>query len=320
MRFAFSSLLAINTLVVSAFAADVPPNTPISSDRIEAAKPVMVASLSSQPPTTKGFAALNAVEEGPFVNTLGMKFTHVPGTKVLFSVWDTRVRDYAAYARENKVDDTWTRERKAKVRISLEPEHPVVGVNWNEARAFCKWLTETERAAGTLPRGAVYRLPTDEEWSRAVGLEPEKGATPEGKSGKDQVHFPWGLDFPPKAKVGNYADEAFHAAFPAKKNQRGNLVDDWIEDYTDDFETTSPVGSFPANACGLYDMGGNVWQWCEDWFDAAQTHRTLRGASWDYSDRKFLLSSHRIHSAPTTRSFSHGFRCVMDLSGHSGCQ
>jgi formylglycine-generating enzyme required for sulfatase activity len=230
------------------------------------------------------------------------------------------VQDYAAYARANNVDDTWTKERKANVPASREPEHPVVGVNWNDAQAFCKWLTEKEAAAGALPRGTGYRLPTDKEWSSAVGLDPEQGATPEAKSGRDQVNFPWGLDFPPKEIVGNYADEAFHAVFWAKRNAKGNLVNAWIEGYTDGFETTSPVGSFPANTLGLYDMGGNVWQWCEDRFDASHVDRTLRGASWDYSERKFLLSSHRIHSAPTTRSFSHGFRCVVDVSGHSGHQ
>jgi formylglycine-generating enzyme required for sulfatase activity len=319
MRLALFSLLTIHALAGWVFAADIPPGPPISPERIEAAQPIVVASISSQPSAMEKASLLDTTKDVPFVNTLGMKFIHVPGTNVLFSVWDTRAQDYAAYARDNKVDDTWTREKKANVPISLEPECPVVGVSWDDAQAFCKWLTEKDEAAASLPPGAIYRLPTDEEWSRAVGLESEQGATPEAKSGRDQVNFPWGLNFPPKEKVGNYADEAFHAVFSSKRD-RGDLVNAWIKGYTDGFDTTSPVGSFPANAFGLYDMGGNVWQWCEDWFGAPHKDRTLRGASWDYSDRKFLLSSHRIHSAPTTRSFSHGFRCVVDVSGRSARQ
>jgi formylglycine-generating enzyme required for sulfatase activity len=311
----FSSLLAILVVVAGrVFAGDVTPSAATSPERIAAAQSVVVASVSAPPSNTKSISLPGATQGTPFVNALGMRFIHVPGTKVLFSVWDTRVQDYAAYARENKVDDTWTREKKANVPMSLEPELPVVGVSWEDARTFCKWLTEKEEAAGRLPRGTVYRLPTDEEWSRAVGLDSERGDTPQEKSGKDQIDFPWGRDFPPKQKVGNYADLAFHAVFSGKNTSVD--ANAWIRGYRDGFATTSPVGSFPANAFGLYDMGGNVWQWCEDRFGTSRedgTDRTLRGASWDYSDRKFLLSSHRIHSASTKRSFSHGFRCVLDV-------
>jgi formylglycine-generating enzyme required for sulfatase activity len=278
-----------------------------------------VASISAQPAATKIASLSDATQEAPFENTLGMKFVQVPGTKALFSVWYTRVQDYTSYAEENKVDDTWTREKMAGVPISHEPDCPVVGVSWNDARAFCKWLTEKEAAAGKLPSGAVYRLPTDEEWSRAVGLGPERGATPEARSGGNQVNFPWGLNFPPKEKVGNYADQTYNAVFSPKTRTLEPWIA-WNGGYKDGFATTSPVGSFPPNPFGLYDMGGNVWQWCEDRFGATHEDRTLRGASWDYSARNFLLSSHRIHSLPTVRSFSHGFRCVLDDSGHSDRQ
>ena len=71
-----------------------------------------------------------------------------------------------------------------------------------------------------------------------------------------------------------------------------------IAGYNDGFVNTSPVGSFAANRFGLYDMGGNVWQWCEDWFDKDQKDRVLRGASWGNSTAHFLLSSYRDHRAP----------------------
>src|SRR5258708_13163315 len=83
-----------------------------------------------------------ATKEAPFANTLGMKFVPVPGTSALFSVWDTRVQDYAAYALVNKVDGAWTNQQKDGVPVSREPEFPVVRGNWDDANAFCHWLTE----------------------------------------------------------------------------------------------------------------------------------------------------------------------------------
>jgi formylglycine-generating enzyme required for sulfatase activity len=249
------------------------------------------------------------------VNTLGMKFVPVPGTKALFSIWDTRVQDYAEYARVNKVARDWQTQEKDGVPVSREPEYPVVGVSWEDAQSFCRWLTEKETAEGKLPKDAKYRLPTDEEWSRAAGLPPEKGGTPAERSGKNSVDYPWGIGFPPSKRVGNYADSAFHAKFPLKKNEKTNRMENqWIEGYDDGYATTSPVGSFPANAHGLYDMGGNVWQWCEDWFDASHKDRLLRGASWSSGDRRLLLSSLRFPYVPAGRNNDFGFRCVLELA------
>jgi formylglycine-generating enzyme required for sulfatase activity len=62
--------------------------------------------------------------------------------------------------------------------------------------------------------------------------------------------------------------------------------------------------SFKPNKFGLYDLGGNVWEWCEDWYDNAQKDRVLRGGSWHSFDRGYLLSSYRNHYAPGSRSNS----------------
>jgi formylglycine-generating enzyme required for sulfatase activity len=86
-----------------------------------------------------------------------------------------------------------------------------------------------------------------------------------------------------------------------------------IPDYADGFALTSPVGSFPANAHGLYDMGGNMWQWCENWYDPAEKKlRVVRGASWDDSGKVVLLSSCRFGEDPSGRSHVvFGFRCIL---------
>jgi serine/threonine protein kinase/formylglycine-generating enzyme required for sulfatase activity len=260
-----------------------------------------------------------APKDAPFVNSLGMKFVPVPilggptaGQRVLFSVWDTRVQDYATYADANSVDDSWTNQSKEGVPVGRELNHPVVGVSWEDAQAFCRWLTDKETAEGELPKGLKYRLPTDEEWSRAVGMPPELGMTPAEKHQKNSSDFPWGKDYPPTKKIGNYADETFHASFALKEDSNNVWTKNrWIAGYTDGYATTSPVGIFPANLYGLYDMGGNVFQWCDDWFDNSHQRRVLRGGSWDTEDRSVMLSSYRHSDHTDYHDLGYGFRCVL---------
>ncbi|MDP1589682.1 MAG: SUMF1/EgtB/PvdO family nonheme iron enzyme, partial [Prosthecobacter sp.] len=283
--------------------------------------PADVTASSSPKLTDSKSSPAVATKDSPFINTLGMKFVPVPigggpteGKRVLFSIWDTRVQDYLAFARANKVDGRWQEQQMDGVPVGRELDHPVVGVNWEDAQAFCQWLTAKETAEGKLPPGMKYRLTSDEEWSWAVGLPHEPGATPAEKTDKNTVDFPWGIGFPPPGKLGNYADETFHAKFPKHwKDKEKDLP--WIKGYNDGYATTSPVGSFQPNAHGLYDMGGNVWQWCEDWFDKDQQQRVLRGASWEGPDRGSLQSSRRRHSAPKERGYDHGFRCVLAAAG-----
>jgi hypothetical protein len=231
-------------------------------------------------------------------------------TEVLFSIWDTRVEDFRAFVKESRYDatgemwalskDGWTQWGATWESPGFKQgsDHPVVGVSWNDAKAFCAWLTKKEQAAGRLPSEMVYRLPTDEEWSVAVGLSQESGDTPEDKSAK-VLGYPWGKQWPPPKGAGNYAGEEARS--------------DWgvIRGYNDGWPCTSPVGSFQANKFGLYDMGGNVAQWCEDWSDSRQTFRVLRGGSWSSGKAEYLLSSDRASNTPENRSANHGFRCVI---------
>ena len=198
-----------------------------------------------------------ASKEAPFVNGLGMPFVPVPRFSTLFCVWPVRASDFQAYASDKGV------EMPAQAAGSTS-DHPVVNVTWHEAGAFCEWLTQRERAAGSIGSDVVYRLPGDLEWSAAVGLPEEPESNPEKRSGQAEG-FPWGSAWPPAQNAGNYSQELG----------------------VDSFEFTSPVGSFPSNAFGIYDLGGNVWEWCQDRYERTSDCRVLRGASWfnGYSDR-----------------------------------
>jgi len=221
-----------------------------------------------------------ATKDRPFVNTLGMKFVPVPGTKVLFCIHVTRKSDYRAYAKANSgVDGSWKKVEYRGVPVSKGEDHPVVMVSWEDAKGFCQWLSKKE--------GRKYRLTTDHEWSVAVGIGDRENvsATPVSKSGENGGVFPWGTQWPPPAGAGNFSDSAAKMKFPDLTT---------IDGYNDGYVTTSPAMSFKANKFGLYDMGGNVWQWCEDWFDSEHHSRVQRGGSWSEVDREFLLSSRRV--------------------------
>ena len=133
-----------------------------------------------------------------------MKFVPVAGTEVAFCIWETRVKDYAAYAAANAGVDG--RLEKLWPGFKQEDTHPVVKVSWNDANAFCAWLTKKELAEGKIKAGQKYRLPTDAEWSVAVGLGKEKGNTPEAKSEGIKDVYPWGKEWPPPVGAGNYSE------------------------------------------------------------------------------------------------------------------
>jgi formylglycine-generating enzyme required for sulfatase activity len=222
-----------------------------------------------------------------------MKF--LPVGDVLVSVWPARVADYDAFSAASG------RIRPAP-DFAQDPTHPVVKVSWEDATAFCEWLTKKELAAGRLEPGQNYRLPTDREWSAAAGMPEEGGNTPEERDGKMR-DFPWGKQWPPPPGAGNFAD------FPSKRGAPA------IPGYHDGFPQTSPVGSFPANRLGLFDMTGNVWQWCQDSYKGgsvgARDWGVLRGGSWGTASASELRTSYRNVVERAEREVIYGFRCVL---------
>lgn len=244
-----------------------------------------------------------------WTNSLGMVFVPVPPINVLFSIYETRVKDFTAFAAAHpKLDGTnWNCAfYHGFAPVSAGADFPVVNVSWNDAQAFCSWLTETEHATGKISPSAFYRLPTDAEWSWAVGIgDRETGATPKGKSAKLANIYPWGAQFPPPPGAGNFADQSALIYFT-----------NWphIEGYNDGFVTTSPVGRFKPNLLGLYDLAGNAQEWCADFYDSSQRQKVLRGGAWINCGPKSLLSSYREHAAPERFSVATGFRCVLQTN------
>jgi formylglycine-generating enzyme required for sulfatase activity len=279
--------------------------TQLAAFGISKNNPSMTASLPPPPATAAGTGLLEATKDKPFVNSLGMKFVPVPGTDILMCIHETRRRDYAAYAAEiSGVDGTW---KNQSIDGYLPPgnldDHPVTRVTWEEAAAFCAWLSGKE--------GRTCRLPTDREWSMAVGIgQDEKWTaetTPQMLSEKGvQNKWPWGSQWPPPKGAGNYADTAWKEVF-----QKERVI---IDGYTDGFATTAPVMSFEPNTLGLYDMGGNVAEWLDASGDGEQKEYVARGSSWNNGKSSSLLSSYR---APGLRPNVHyiyysGIRVAME--------
>ncbi len=252
----------------------------------------------------------------PWKNGVAMKFNPVAGLDgVLFSVWETRVEDFEAFVADTRHDatsgmysykngswgqhgDTWRTPGFAQ-----GPTHPVCGVSWEDAKKFCEWLTERERGAGRIGPELSYRLPKDWEWSVAVGLNEPRDGTPEEKSRETDDVYPWagglGSWFPPKG-AGNYCGQ----------ETRGN-AGDMTDGYDDGYQHTAPVGSFAANANGLYDLGGNVWEWCDDYYNGRSGDRVLRGGCWSHNSPENLRSSNRNSVNPDARDVCRGFRVVL---------
>jgi len=271
-----------------------------------------------------------ATKESPFVNSLGLEFVPVPGRD---GVWmartETRVRDFRAYASatgyaqeggafvmkvvENEGGGhrtTWELDASASWEdpgFEQTGDHPVVCVSWEEARAFCDWLAEQEP-------GLRYRLPSDAEWSAAVG-----------SVGK----YSWGNEWPAPAGSGNYSGKEMAEHLPGSGWRTAY-------DYDDGAVFTARVGSYRENRFGFYDLGGNVWEWCEDIYKASMNDadaleafpvlknekhsdgtpfRVLRGGSWSDGTEMFLRSSRRDCGTPSVRGVSGGFRLVVVVGG-----
>jgi formylglycine-generating enzyme required for sulfatase activity len=215
--------------------------------------------------------------------------------------YEVTFEEYDAFCtatkREKPADEGWGRGKR-----------PVINVSWEDVVAYCNWRSKQEGleevykingsriSANWQANG--YRLPTEAEWEYAA------------RAGGKKVRFGNGRDIADPKEINFNASAGYKKPYSVVGEYR---------------RKTLPVGSFAPNALGLYDMSGNVWEWCWDWYDSystsAQTNpkgpntgsvRVLRGGSWYFYPQGCRVA-YRYYLTPGYRNVLIGFRLSRTL-------
>ena len=211
------------------------------------------------------------------------------------------------------------------VRTKGEPPRdmsndPMVKISWYGSAAYCNWRSSQKGYQYCYnqsngwdwdPNSNGYRLPTEAEWEYSAG----------GGEHSPYYRFPWG-DTISHSQANYYADPNSYSYDVSPTKGFHPAYNDTV------FPYTAPVGSFAPNGFGLYDMIGNVNEWCSDWYGenyystspvnnptgpASGIFRVLRGGSWGhYADRGRTATRHNRN--PGARYNNYGFRIVLDLN------
>ena len=196
-------------------------------------------------------------------------------------------------------------------------DDPMVMVSWYGSVAYCNWrsVQEDKEKCYNLSTWECYfskhgyRLPTEAEWEYAA----------RGGEHSPYYRFPWGDTI-----SHSQANYCAIGGYPYDLSDPNG----YHPDYNDVMPYTAPVGSFSANGYGLYDMAGNVWEWCNDWYDpdyydtspydnptgpASGSGRVLRGGGWSSTAHGCRVAD-RNFSSPGGRGRYYGVRIVLDLT------
>jgi formylglycine-generating enzyme required for sulfatase activity len=186
---------------------------------------------------------------------------------------------------------------------SLNPDQlPAVGITWDQAALFCNWLSAKEslrpvyivkggRLVAADPVGNGYRLPTEAEWEYCARFN----------NNRADLKYPWGNGYPPPPGAGNFADASAR-----------DIMTNYLAAYNDGYAVSAPPLKFKKNALGLHDMGGNVAEWCHDYYSIypynAQKvnidptgpeqgkHHVIKGSSWMQAGISELRLAYRDYS------------------------
>ncbi|NUM44574.1 MAG: formylglycine-generating enzyme family protein [Anaerolineales bacterium] len=199
------------------------------------------------------------------------------------------VAQFEAFVTESKYKGNEDWRKDVKGKAQTDKTHPVINVSWHDATAYCQWLSKK--------LDGKFRLPTEAEWEYAC----RAGTPTPFNTGENLTTAQANYD-------GNY---------PYNNHPKGKYL-----------QNTTPVGSYPPNAWGLYDMHGNVYEWCLDWYGenyytackaegavenptgpANGSNRVLRGGSWG-DNAQYCRSAHRDRNTPGDRDNRVGFRLV----------
>jgi len=255
-----------------------------------------------------------------FINSIGMRFVRVEAgsfdmgltdaqaqllntphhplhrvtiTKPFYlAAFETTNHDYEQYDPDHKKHRPFYQQKGRGARNA--DQHPVEPVTWQDALEFCRWLSTKD--------GHTYRLPTEAEWEYAC----KAGTT---------TRLYWG-----------------DAYWDGTKANVGGMKFDhetWIDD---GYEYTAPVGTYPPNPWGLYEMIGNSWEWCQDWFSyltsgavtnpvgpATGHFRVYKGGNWStrwYSIKSCERDGDDAGDIPDIR----GFRVLCEDESSTGTQ
>ena len=262
-----------------------------------------------------------------YINSIGQKMIRLqPGLFKMGSAGNVigrrsnelehRVKiDYSYYLSEKEISNEQFKRYKSSHNSGMiygkslnKDKQAVVNVTWNDAARYCNWLSKKEglplfykevngameainltgRIAG---KSNGYRMPFESEWSYAART-------------KNKNRYPWRGKFPPAMGSGNFSDESAPVQLSVK-----------IKAYNDHHAVTAPIGSYAKNTLGFYDLGGNVSEWCQDYYSPYSmslmsgnkisdnptgpkkgTHKVVRDSSWKDASITELRLSYRNYS------------------------